>query len=90
MAAYGLRDGKDLDFLHHFSLPAGGLPPELGSHNEYAELYGASVDDLIYDPANHFYFSGFKFVALPVIARMKKARGEPKDRSDLALIRKVL
>lgn len=90
LAAYGLRDGKDLDFVHHFPLPASALPEGLGSHNEYASLYGMPVDDLIYDPANHFHFAGFKFVALPVIARMKETRGERKDVADLRLIREVL
>lgn len=90
LAAYGLREGKDLDFLHHFALPERGLPEDLGSHNEYAGLYGLSADELIYDPANHFHFAGFKFASLPVIARMKKTRGEKKDAVDLSLIRKVL
>jgi FkbM family methyltransferase len=90
LVAYGLREGKDLDFLHHFALPDRGLPEDLGSHNEYAELYGLSPDELIYDPANHFHFNGFKFVSLPIVARMKKTRGERKDAADLALIRKVL
>ncbi len=90
LAAYGLREGKDLDFLHHFELPEGGLPQDLGSHNEYSGLYGISCDELIYDPANHFYFSGFKFASLAVVARMKKARGERKDAVDLSLMRKML
>jgi len=90
LAAYGLREGKDLDFLHHFALPDGGLPEDLGSHNEYAGLYGLPADELIYDPANHFYFGGFKFVSLPIVAGMKKARGDRKDAVDLSLIKKVL
>jgi hypothetical protein len=90
LAAYGLREGKDLDFLHHFALPERGLPEDLGSHNEYAGLYGLSADDLIYDPSNHFNYFGLKFASLPVIARMKKTRGEKKDAVDLSLIRKVL
>lgn len=89
LAAYGLRDGKDLDFVHHFAL-AGTLPQGLGSHNEYVSLYGRSADELIYDPANHFHFAGFKFVSLPIIAEMKRARGERKDAADLSLMRKVL
>jgi FkbM family methyltransferase len=90
LAAYGMREGKDLDFLHHFPLPVAELPPELGSHNEYAGLYGLTADDLIYDPANHFHYGGFKFVSLPIIARMKKARGERKDAVDLSLMQKAL
>lgn len=90
LSAYGLRPGKDLDLLHHFALPASGLAQDLGSHNEYAGLYGLTADELIYDPANHFHFAGFKFAALPVIARMKRRRGERKDVADLSLIRKAM
>ncbi len=90
LAAYGLRECKDLDFLHHFELPEAGLPQDLGSHNEYAELYGISCDELIYNPANHFYFYGFKFASLPVLARMKKTRGESKDKADLSLMKRAL
>ncbi len=90
LAAYGLRECKDLDFLHHFDLPEAGLPQDLGSHNEYAELYGISCDELIYNPANHFYLHGFKFASLPVLARMKKTRGERKDKVDLSLMKRAL
>lgn len=90
LAAYGLRECKDLDFLHHFELPEAGLPQDLGSHNEYAGLYGISCDELIYNPANHFYFYGFKFASLPVLARMKKTRGESKDKADLSLMKRAL
>jgi hypothetical protein len=90
LAAYGLREGRDLDFLHHHSLGDRALPSPLGSHNEYVELYGKSVDDLIYDPANHFYYAGFKFASLPTVAHLKMVRGERKDAADLSLIRKIL
>ena len=90
LAAYGLRESKDLDFLHHFAQPRHGLPEDLGSHNEYAGLYGLTADELIYDPKNHFQFAGFKFAALPIGARMKKVRAEKKDAIDLALIRRAL
>jgi hypothetical protein len=89
LAAYGLREAKDLDFVHHFALPS-ALPEGLGSHNDYASLYGLSADDLIYDPANHFHFGGFKFASLPTIATMKRNRGERKDGADLALMRELL
>jgi hypothetical protein len=89
LAAYGLREGKDLDFVHHFPL-ADDLPAPLGSHNEYIGLYDASVDELIYDPANFFYFRGFKFASLPIIARLKRVRGERKDKRDLQLMSRAL
>ncbi|HJS78002.1 MAG TPA: hypothetical protein VJ778_11360 [Burkholderiales bacterium] len=90
LAVYGLREGKDLDFLHHLPLGDRALPPALGSHNEYIGLYGKSVDDLIYDPANHFYYAGFKFASLPIVAHLKMVRGERKDATDLSLIEKIL
>jgi hypothetical protein len=89
LAAYGLREGKDLDFVHHFPL-ADDLPAPLGSHNEYIELYDTSVDELIYDPANFFYYRGFKFASPQIIARLKRVRGERKDKRDLRLMSRAL
>lgn len=89
LGAYGLRESKDLDFLHHFPAKEDNLPEALGSHNPYAGLYGLTADDLIYDPRHHFHFAGFKFAALPVLARMKRSRAEKKDALDLRLIRKA-
>jgi len=43
-------------------------------------------DEIIYNPANHFYFCGLKFCTLNVVKVMKWNRREMKDMQDLKLI----
>jgi len=89
MAAYGIRDCRDLDVIHHGEHPFPGNA-DIGSHNGEAKYYSTTLDDVIYNPENHFYHRGFKFASLKVVARMKRRRGEDKDRKDVALIRVFL
>ena len=89
MAAYGIRDCKDLDFiLYGFSELEG---KNLGHtsihvHNNQLKFYPFSKDELIFNPRHHFYYQGFKFVTLEVLKSMKLTRNEKKDQNDVALI----
>lgn len=86
LAAYGLRDAQDLDFLH-FGHEAEPPPdPMVSSHNGEMAHHAYGRDDIIFDPAHHFTFDGVKFGALHVIREMKVRRGEAKDRQDVALV----
>lgn len=86
LAAYGLRDCRDLDFLSHAE-PAPATPhPGLGCHNKEIEHYGVHRDEIIYNPQHHFYHRGLKFCTLNVVKVMKWKRKEPKDLTDLQLI----
>ena len=89
LSAYGLREGRDLDFLKCGDHVETG-DPEVNCHNIDSEHYDEAINDIIYDPRNHFYFFGFKFASLDVIRRMKKNRNEPKDQVDVMLIDEVL
>ena len=57
------------------------------NHNGiWLSYYTKTKDDIIYNPENHFYFNGFKFVSLNILREMKKKRNEIKDQNDLKLI----
>lgn len=89
LSAYGIRDCNDLDVLHHGYEKefASTCPRDIGSHNEHTQqYYVVSYDDLIFNPKNHFYYQGLKFVSLPIIMQMKIKRNEAKDRSDVAKV----
>ncbi|MGD0729652.1 MAG: hypothetical protein ABR956_00205 [Terracidiphilus sp.] len=88
MAAYGIRDCADLDYISHGAreLQTGPREP-IGIHNDYAKHYGAkTLDDIIFCHRNHFYLSGMKFASLANVRDWKLARGEAKDQVDVALI----
>lgn len=90
LSAYGIRDCRDLDFLHHGSeLKNYAIRTQnVSSHNESLTHHVYSLDDIIYNPENHFYYRGVKFAALHVVKSMKEKRNEEKDRKDLILIEK--
>jgi len=85
MAAYGLRESRDIDFLHLDAHADTGFR-EIGSHNHEARHYQQTIENLIIDPRQHFYYAGSKFLALPVLRAMKQRRGESKDMEDVRLI----
>lgn len=86
LSAYGLRKCADLDILHASNINVGSLPKGIGSHEDYAHHYPKSVDEIVYNPSNHFYYRGIKFVSLPLVRNMKNSRGEQKDIQDVKLI----
>ena len=83
LAAYGLRDANDLDYLYAGEPVAQGPSSLVSCHNAELSHYDISLDDLVLDPRNYFYFDSVKFLAIHLIRKMKAARGEAKDLSDV-------
>ena len=88
LSAYGLRDCRDLDFLHLRNVEDLALMVEC--HNSESHHYRVPKNEIIYNPQNHFYFHGVKFASLDVVDDMKKTRGEEKDKKDRVLIQRTL
>jgi len=87
MAAYGIRDCHDIDYIFHSGCLNLSPDPLISSHNEYGRYYTNTLDDIIFDHRNHFYLDGMKFASLALVRDWKRARGEqPKDHADIALI----
>jgi FkbM family methyltransferase len=86
LAAYGLRDANDLDFLYAGETTPTAPDGRIACHNAQARHYEAGLDQLVMDPRNHFYLDGVKFAALDRVREMKARRGETKDRADVFLI----
>lgn len=87
LAAYGMRDVGDIDFMHG---PCSVAPtfsvPEISSHNDEAHQYNCTPESMVHDPGLHFQFDNLKFARLDLVRSMKARRGEPKDLADVALI----
>ena len=85
MEMYSLRNAKDIDYLHKNDNILN--IENIENHNGiWLSYYTKTKDDIIYNPENHFYFNGFKFVSLNILREMKKKRNEIKDQNDLKLI----
>lgn len=87
LAAYGIREARDIDFLVGGEGEPVDLEPGIGCHNNEASHYNHSLDEIIFDPENHFYFEGVKFASLRRVMQMKENRGEDKDLADQTLIK---
>ncbi len=85
LSVYGLRDCQDLDILHDPNYP---LPPKdnIDSHNAYLKYHQLSLDEMLWNPNNHFYYNGVKFLSLDLVKNMKENRGNSKDKNDVQLI----
>lgn len=90
MSLYGVREGRDIDFLHHGTISDPKLDKKISSHNSYAHHYPVGISTILYDPRYHFYYNNVKFASLDVVKQMKMLRNEPKDQIDVKLIDDLL
>jgi len=89
LAAYGLRDCRDLDFLAH-DYETSNTIPNIENHENQLKYYATTKDDIIFNPTYHFYHNGIKFASLDTIKKMKLNRHEyPKDIRDIELINSI-
>tara|TARA_R100001129_G_scaffold94492_2_gene64335 strand:- start:1614 stop:3608 length:1995 start_codon:yes stop_codon:yes gene_type:complete len=88
LSAYGLRDCRDMDFLHLRDVSP--LDRMIDCHNPEAHHYRVDKNEIIYNPKMHFYLHGVKFASLQTVKEMKEFRDEEKDRVDVKLMDKLL
>jgi len=86
MAAYGIREARDMDFLFFGNDDLVTGHKLVSCHNHEVHHYTTSRDDIIFNPENHFYFNGLKFASMNMVRSMKAKRAEDKDDRDLTLI----
>lgn len=104
LAAYGIRDTHDLDFLTLYDDNIQVNDNDIGCENknhrlEYKRL-GYSIKDIIENPENHFYHFGMKFMSIEILKKFKFNRTHtigtghshirPKDVNDYKLINDYL
>ena len=90
LAAYGVREPRDLDFIHDSDDHVDTGYKEIGDHNMELRFHPYGKLNIIYDPDKYFYYEGVKIVSLDVILKQKKNRNEEKDKEDLLLVSRLL
>ncbi len=90
IAAYGIRDSRDLDYINFGDYEIDCTNHEIDNHNSELHFHPTSKDEIIFNPENHFYYDGLKYASLNIIKKMKKNRNETKDRYDIQLINSLL
>lgn len=90
LATYGLREIRDLDYLTDRYADVKTGFKEIDCHNSHSQFYiKHTIDDIIYNPLNYFYYKKHKFLNLNLIKEMKKLRNEEKDKYDIQLIQSL-
>ncbi|MFA6527018.1 MAG: hypothetical protein WCT20_01190 [Candidatus Babeliales bacterium] len=94
MAVHGLRDCDDVDFLHYgydFLPKQLQKHPIIHSHNlDTIKHHPHGRDEIIFDPANYFYYKNLKFATLQELKATKEKRKLKKDFVDVRLIERCL
>lgn len=86
MAAYGLREPKDIDVIHTEDIAFEDWN-DISSHCTERKYYIKDFEEIIWDYDSYFRYNGVKFVSLKNIIRMKLKRHEiPKDIMDVLLM----
>jgi GR25 family glycosyltransferase involved in LPS biosynthesis len=86
LSSYGLRDCSDMDIIHHDPLPASFSNYGVDDHNPHLHHHSKPLDEILFNPENHFYYQGVKFASLELVKKMKLDRGSEKDLRDAKLI----
>ena len=89
LALFGLRNSDDLDILvdERYSNQVDGI---FDKHNDAVALYETTLDDIIYNPDNYFYYENIKIISPTRLLVMKKNRAEKKDYDDLKILSTLL
>lgn len=90
LASYGLRQCNDIDYLCAERKEPALAAPEVNLHDDDLVHHGVSAAALVHDNRLHFRYSGIKFVAFHQVARMKRSRGEAKDKTDCAMMESLI
>lgn len=86
LSVHGIRNTRDLDYISSSRNEIISGFKEISCHNGEERYFSNTLDELIYNPENHFYVCGMKAITLEVLRDFKKNRAEEKDIKDIALI----
>ena len=74
LSQFGIRQSRDIDYLHNyiFNIPKQIPEEEISSHNYVVRQFNLNIDDIIYNPTKHFWFKNIKFITLDELLLFKK------------------
>ncbi|MCB1134752.1 MAG: glycosyltransferase family 2 protein [Chlamydiia bacterium] len=72
LAAYGRAPCEAIEYFHRQAPISTGGFPQIREDNALLERIGMTVDDVIYNPRNHFYHMRMKCISLELAERLLK------------------
>jgi methyltransferase, FkbM family len=85
LGAYGIREPNDLDFICFGDQVQPGYV-DVSNHEAELIYHVKPKDEIIFNPAYHFYYDGVKYASIAIVKGMKNKRSEGKDAMDVQLI----
>ena len=89
LSQFGLRQSRDIDYLHNqsFEIEKQIPEPEISSHNYVVKSVNSNIDinELVYNPNNYFWFKNIKFCSLEKLLDFKKQQTTQKAKNDVKL-----
>jgi hypothetical protein len=90
LSQFGLRQSRDIDYLHNQSFEiAKQVPePEISSHNYVVKSVNSNINinELVYNPNNYFWYKNIKFCTLEKLLEFKKQQTTDKAKNDVKLL----
>lgn len=94
LSQFGLRQSRDIDYLHNtkFVIEKQIPEPEISSHNYVINSVNKNINinDLVYNPNNYFWFKNIKFCTLEKLLEFKKQQKTKKAENDIKLCESIL
>lgn len=86
----GLREAADIDYLTDYLQKDIFDFDGIDNHESQLKYWPISVEEMLYNPENHFFFEGIKFISPQRLVEMKKIRAEKKDIRDVKLLKQII
>lgn len=93
----GLRAARDVDFLTDYIYETSdedcsrlNFIPNMESYEKKLRFHSITIQDMLYNPDNYFFFEGVKFLSVERLIEMKQCCNEEKDIKDVELCKKFI
>lgn len=86
----GLREAADIDYLTDYTQKNIFGFDGIDNHESQLKYWPISVKEMLYNPENHFFYEGMKFISPQRLVDMKNIRAEKKDIRDVKLLKKII
>ena len=90
LAAYGVRESKDIDFLTSLVSVPEAPDDSIELEDEKTNYISASLIDLVHNPECYFYYGGAKFSSLQVLHELRSKRGRDSDILEIDLVKSLM
>ncbi|WP_430786416.1 hypothetical protein VBD025_13760 [Virgibacillus flavescens] len=82
---YGIREFNELSFIQSHSNIKNFKVEDIKKYTEKNLILKIPIDDIIFNPENHFYYDGIKFCSLKTLKKIKRKQNLNIDNEGLKL-----